>query len=203
MDEISIQNSSLPMTNSQMQTQTQPPVTNSHPETTLFDDLGKIKQCIDKGIVTPLQGQNLINHVVNKAYNMVTQREVITPDKSPLDDFVTKNPTFFDSEGRNAVLEYLQNNKVSHDEISQIATLIELVENTAIENYLRKKDYEKNLKNKNEEAKQRLTSNAQNSALKSALVGSFTRDQIGKMSGAEFTQNEKAIMDQLRKGLIK
>jgi hypothetical protein len=134
---------------------------------------------------------------------MVTPREETSQNTNSINDFVSQNPTFFNSEGRNAVLEYLQNNRVGHDEISQIATLIELVENTAIENYLRKKDYEKNLNDKNEEAKQRLTSNAQNSALKSGLVGSFTRDQIGKMSGAEFAQNEKAIMEQLRKGLIK
>lgn len=31
----------------------------------------------------------------------------------------------------------------------------------------------------------------------------FTREEIGRMSGDEFTRNEKMIMDQLKNGLIK
>ena len=45
--------------------------------------------------------------------------------------------------------------------------------------------------------------NAQNNTSDGIKNLVFTREQIGKMSGAEFARNEKTIMDQLRKGLIK
>ena len=55
----------------------------------------------------------------------------------------------------------------------------------------------------NEAAKQRLRANAQNPNAAENNARIFTREQIGKMSGAEFAKNERAIMEQLRKGLIR
>ncbi len=49
----------------------------------------------------------------------------------------------------------------------------------------------------------RLRANAQNANFDDTQTRVFTREQIGKMSGAEFAKYEKAIMEQLRKGLIR
>ena len=59
------------------------------------------------------------------------------------------------------------------------------------------------LNNENEAAKMRLRANAQNAVSDSGTNMVFTREQIGKMSGAEFAKYERAIMDQLKKGLIR
>ncbi len=68
---------------------------------------------------------------------------------------------------------------------------------------MREKDHEKTLNSENESAKQRLRANAQNSVSDVNKNMVFTREQIGKMSGAEFAKHERAIMDQLKKGLIR
>ena len=81
--------------------------------------------------------------------------------------------------------------------------MIEKLENGAIERYLKQSAHEKTLNSENEIAKQRLRANAQNSNFDDVKTRVFTREQIGKMSGAEFAKYEKAIMEQLRKGLIK
>lgn len=55
---------------------------------------------------------------------------------------------------------------------------------------------------KTKPVKQKLRAKAQNSNKNEANTRIFTREQIGRMSGAEFAKNERMIMDQLRKGLI-
>ena len=89
------------------------------------------------------------------------------------------------------------------NEISKISSLVEKIENSAIERFLKTKEHEKTLNSENESAKQRLRANAQNSNSDGLTNLVYTREQIGKMSGAEFAKHERAIMDQLRKGLIK
>ena len=85
----------------------------------------------------------------------------------------------------------------------QISKLIEAIEESAINGYLQKLAHEKSLNDENETAKLRLKANAQNQNSTENSSRIFTREQIGKMSGAEFAKNEKAIMEQLRKGLIR
>jgi tRNA U34 5-methylaminomethyl-2-thiouridine-forming methyltransferase MnmC len=68
---------------------------------------------------------------------------------------------------------------------------------------LKQTAYEKKLKVSNETAKQKLKATAQDTAFSEALQKTFTRKEIGKMTGAEFVKNEAKIMEQLRKGLIK
>lgn len=89
------------------------------------------------------------------------------------------------------------------DELSKISALVEKIENSAIERYVKEKNHEKTLNSENEAAKQKLRAYAQNSAYDGNNNLVFTREQIGKMSGAEFAKYERMIMDQLRKGLIK
>ena len=114
-------------------------------------------------------------------------------------------PEFFNRDGRLDVFDYLKNSNAAfdQDELSKISALVEKIENTAIERYLREKNHEKTLNSENEAAKQKLRAYAQNSAYDGNKNLVFTREQIGKMSGAEFAKYERMIMDQLRKGLIK
>ena len=114
-------------------------------------------------------------------------------------------PDFFNKDGRLDVFDYLKNSEIEFDdgEISKISELVEKIENSAIERYLKEKEHEKALNNENEFAKQRLKANAQNTSSDGLKNLVFTREQIGKMSGKEFAKHERAIMDQLKKGLIK
>ena len=89
------------------------------------------------------------------------------------------------------------------DELSKISDIIRTVEKAAIDRYLQKVSHEKTLRDSNETAKQRLTANAQKSGFNGNFLRTFTREQIGKMSSAEFVKYESAIMEQLKKGLIR
>ena len=89
------------------------------------------------------------------------------------------------------------------DEILRIASLVEALENSAIDKYLKKSAHDKSLNDENELAKRKLTAYAQNSPANSKNNRIFTREEIGKMSGEEFAKNEKLIMDQVKQGLIK
>jgi len=64
--------------------------------------------------------------------------------------------------------------------------------------------HEKTLISSNEAAKQKLTANAQKTGFSDKnLSRTFTREQIGKMSSAEFAKYESSIMEQLKKGQIR
>lgn len=154
----------------------------------------KVQNLVRAGVINPLQGQNLMNNIVNKALNMVTIQQGLNTPSEPI------YPEFFNQ--RNEVLEYLKkSNVVDKDEISQITALVEQVEQNAINRYLRQQEHEKTLNDENEAAKRKLTTNVQKSG--SGERGVFTREQIGRMSGAEFAKNERLIMEQLRKGMIR
>ncbi len=189
--------------------QPQEPVQTYDVKSIVLNDLSKIQKLVDDGVINNTQGQYLVNYVINKAYDMVNNnsqgKAQVTPNNNAFAEFEAENAGFFDKNGRAEVLEYLKNSgfEGDKDEISLISKMIENLENGAIERYLKQTAYEKTLNNENEIAKQRLRANAQNSNFDDAKARVFTREQIGKMSGAEFAKYEKAIMEQLRKGLIK
>lgn len=108
-------------------------------------------------------------------------------------------------DGRNQVLDYLKqtNANVGKDEMSQITNLVTTLEKAAIDRYLKQQEHEKTLNDENEAAKLRLRANAQKSGSGNNKGMVFTREQIGKMSGAEFAKNERLIMEQLKKGMIR
>lgn len=187
-------------------------------ETTIKQDFDKIQKLINSHLIDSVQGQNLKQQVLKKAFDMLVQTEKIKRDLSSslnsstdlnennvFEEFSQSNPDFFNPDGRKDVLEYLKSNNVGigKDELSKISEIIKLVEKSAIERYLKEMSYEKGLRDSNEVAKQRLTANAQKSTLSGNLSRPFTRDQIGKMSSAEFNKYEPLIMEQLKKGLIK
>ena len=154
-----------------------------------------------------------MNYVTKKAFEKYTlsqqnsQAPVDTANQVPVKSVNMGNviPEFFNRDGRVDVFDYLQNSNAAfdEDELSKISALVEKIENSAIERYVKEKNHEKTLNSENEAAKQKLRAYAQNSAYDGNNNLVFTREQIGKMSGAEFAKYERMIMDQLRKGLIK
>jgi len=129
--------------------------------------------------------------------------EAQTPILNPIDLFNKENPGFFDKSARSDVLNYIRNFDMDKDEISKIAKMIETLENSAIDGYLKQSAHDKTLNDENCAAKSKLTSYAQNAILDGNNNKVFTREEIGKMSGDEFVKNEKLIMEQVRQGLIK
>lgn len=177
------------------------------------NDLNAIRALMGMGLIDREQGHNLMKQVIQNAYINVTtqQHDAIvnqpatqTPAVDAFAEFAALSPDFFNQAGRSDVLAYLKNSPVNFDkdELLQISKLVELLEQNAVDRYLKKEEYGKTLNDENNIAKQRLTANAQSSnAADNNRV--FTRAQIGKMSGDEFTKYEAAIMEQLRRGLIK
>ena len=169
-------------------------------------DIQQIEDLARTGQITQEQGRNLMNFVMEKAFEKYTIHNVQEPSLPVKETFLQKTmPEFFNRDGRSDVFDYLKGTNVDFDddEISKISSLVETIEKSAIDRYLREQEHEKTLNSENETAKQRLRANAQNSTSDGDTNLVFTREQIGKMSGAEFAKHERAIMDQLRKGLIR
>lgn len=195
-------------------------------EKDIAQDFDKIQKLMQLGLISSVQGQNLKKEVLKKAFDKLVQTEKIRRNVSSVlqnftanneqdkqiniekgfEEFKKSNPDFFNLGGRKEVLDYLKSGGVvfGKDEFSKISDIIRSVEKAAIDRYLKKVSYEKNLRDSNEAAKQRLTANAQKSSFSDKnLSRTFTREQIGKMSSAEFMKYESLIMEQLKKGLIR
>jgi len=193
-------------------------------EKTLVQDFSKIQKLMQVGLINSGQGQNLKQQVLKKAFDMLVQTEKIkrsSPVEMPpktennseirisksevFEEFSKSNPDFFNPEGRKEVLDYLKSDDlmIGKDELKKISGIIRVVEKAAIDRYLKKAAYEKNLRASNDITKQRLTANAQKSSFGGNFSRTFNREQIGKMSSAEFAKYESVIMEQLKKGLIR
>lgn len=202
-------NRQMPAQTAMADTQMQADIPSCDVNSIVANDLKKIQNLVDAGIIDNTQGQYLVNYVTDRAYNMVKQlkqdESQVPPQRDAFAEFEAENAGFFNRDGRGEVLEYLKRSGFDgdKDEISLISQMIEKLENGAIQRYLKQTAYEKSLNDENEIAKRRLRANAQNSNFDDVKTRAFTREQIGKMSGAEFARYEKAIMEQLRKGLIK
>lgn len=181
-------------------------------------DAQNVNLLMQKGVITQQQGQYLLSQLAGKAQQINMYKSLqnqqspvenstnpLPPpqQESPMDMFNKERPGFFEEEGRGNVREYLKNCDMDKDEILQIASLVEGLENSAIEKYLKKSAHEKSLSDENELAKRKLTAYAQNSPVGGKSNRIFTREEIGKMSGEEFAKNEKTIMEQVKQGLIK
>jgi len=184
-------------------------------------DVQKLRMLVQNGIITETQGQNLMADLARKAQQVYLYKNSAqaqsqnpqafatgtvpsaSPVQSPMEMFNQERPGFFEGDGRADVLNYIKGLDMDKDEILQISQLVEKLENSAVDKYLKKAAYEKSLNDENAAAKRKLMSYAQNSASDGNMNRIFTREDIGNMSGAEFDQNESAIMDQLKQGLIK
>jgi len=187
----------------------------------LIADVQKIQLLMQNGTINKQQGQFLLADLANRSKeidaidNFVSMQNLQTPSEpkknveketpaeNPFEAFNSENPGFFERTGREEVLNYIKNLEMDKDEISKIAKLVELLENSAVEGYLKKSSHEKSLNDENTAAKSKLTSYAQNSPKSGNFDRIFTREDIGRMSGEEFTKNEKIIAEQARLGLIK
>jgi hypothetical protein len=168
----------------------------------VIQDVKTIENLVQTGVLTQEQGTNLVNYITQKAFEKCNTSPLQAPQAQVAS---MQMPDFFNQAGRADVFDYLKqaNANFDDDEISKISELVENVEKSAVDKYLRAQEHEKTLNSENESAKQRLRANAQNSVSDGAKNLVFTREQIGKMSGAEFAKYERAIMEQLKKGLIK
>ena len=183
-------------------------------------DADRVQELVQNNVITQEQGHYLYNQLLKKAqlinkYKLAQQGNVSAasqaeepdeeeiPEESPMDLFNKERPGFFEAAGRGDILNYIKGFDMDKDEIVKIAQLVEALEHSAVDNYLKKSEYEKSLNDENAIAKSRLSAYAQNPASDGNLVKVFTREELGKMSGKEFTKNEDAIMAQLKKGLIK
>ncbi len=176
----------------------------------ISQDAARIQGLVNSGLLNPQQGQYYMSQLAKKSMERLAQEQIPQAPNinstSALEDFSRENPNFFNTEGRGDILNYLQNSNfiVDKDEINLITQMVEKLEKSAVERYIKQQAHERTLNENNELAKRRLTANAQNtSSIGNNLSKVFTREQIGRMSGAEFTKNESLIMEQLRKGLIK
>jgi len=179
-------------------------------EKLIDNDLNVIRTLVELNVLTREQGHNLIKQVIKNSYNSITKAQNTNANTEfdkvkAFEEFAVENPDFFKKSGREDVLSYLKNSKTrfDKDELSQISKLIEKIENCAVDGYLKKLEYGKTLNDENAIAKQRLATNAQAQGSADILKKVFTRAEIGKMSGDEFTKYEPAIMEALRKGLIR
>ena len=148
-------------------------------------------------LISALNETNKVNQ------NESTVSDAQEPVLNPIDLFSQENPGFFDKSARSDVLSYIRNFDMDKDEITKIAKMIETLEKSAIDGYLKQSAHDKTLNDENLTAKSKLTSYAQNATLDGNNNKVFTREEIGKMSGDEFAKNEKLIMEQVRQGLIK
>lgn len=186
-------------------------------EQAIKTDAQRLQLLMQQGVLSQSQGQYLMTLLAKKANeinmckNAVPQANVQTvqnqqapiQSQNPFELFNQEKPGFFDGEGRADVLNYIRNLDVGKDEISQIAQLVEKLENSAVDGYLKKSAHQKSLNDENSVAKSKLTSYAQSASQDNNFGRIFTREDIGNMSGEEFTKNEKLIMDQVKQGLIK
>ncbi len=164
----------------------------------LAQDIAKIDNAMKKGLITTQIGLSLLCERVNKAKQQITQESV-----SPI-GYLQENELFKDG-NYSEVLNYLQGSNANFDagEISKISELIKLVEQKAVDRYSREKTYEKQFETENRLAKEKMSLNAQNREGTEFSNPIYTRESIGKMSSADFVKNEKAIMEQLKRGLIR
>lgn len=188
------------------------PQVNQNSKVNFKENIYGLKNLLERGFINEQQGQNLLNHIIRAALDSNVQNNMQVDDAEKIFDkstifkeFDKVCPNFFEQEGRSVILDYLKSDEIQFDkdELSKISKIVEAVEKSAIDRYLKKVAYEKNLEKFNSEAKQRLKSNIQKSNSENKNFLPFTREQIGKMTNAEYLKNEDLIMDQLKKGLIK
>ncbi len=187
-------------------------------EQALITDVKRTQLLMQQGVISQEKGQYLIAGLVDKfkeidlckkvipvfsSSGIETEQAVSANTENPLDVFTKENPDFFTTGGRGDVLEYLKGLNVDKDEISKIAQIVEKLEQSAVDGYLKKSAHDKTLNDENEIAKSKLNSYAQNATSDNKTGKVFTRAEIGAMSGEEFARNEKQIMEQVRQGLIK
>lgn len=192
-----------------LETKIEPQKSNQNMRKNLKSDFESLQKLLNSGFINQQQGQNLLNHIIRTALNNTQSLEekpkTYFDKDSVFKEFEKEKPEFFNKDGRNEILSYLKSDEIQFDkdELSKIAKIVEQVEKSAIDRYIKKVAHEQNLEKFNNEAKEKLQANAQKSKNDTKNLQPFTREQIGNMTSAEFIKHESLIMEQLKKGLIK
>ena len=188
-------------------------------EEALKCDVQRVQLLMQQGTISTSQGQYLMTQLARKyneiinckntvpsqnvtAQPITAEQQAQVPENS-MDLFIKENPDFFKKGARATVLDYIKDLDMDKDEISKIAQIVEGLESSAVDSYLKKSAHEKSLNDENVVAKSKLTSYAQNASKDATNGRIFTREDIGRMTLEEFAKNEKLIMNQVKQGLIK
>ena len=105
-----------------------------------------LQSLLNSGFINPQQGQNLLNHIIRAALDenvqsMQADNPKINFDKNAaFKEFEKENPDFFTQDGRSEIMNYLKSDEIQFDkdELSKIAKIVEQVEKSAVERYLKK-----------------------------------------------------------------
>lgn len=167
----------------------------------ILEKITLIAKLHSAGLLSNQQGVELLN-IASKKFlkNNDFSKSADIPKKAEM-----AQNAFFDSVSRKNLKDFLQNKltgKENFDE-NKFIELIKNLENEAVSTHEKEKEFSQNLKNSNDVAKGKLTSQAEKTnATNPEPEHIFTRKEISKMSQKEFDKNEDLIMQQMMKGLI-
>jgi hypothetical protein len=175
-------------------------------ESIYSNDIKKILELFKQGKISKPQAEKLKStldkFVLVQKDNILAKFSAPVSDKTDsvqdVDDFDIR---FFDVPERKEALEFA--GKLSPQEAKKLSGLISKIENSAVARYLEQSKNGKDLDLLNNQAKARLSSLAQGGyPAGDSLKKHFTREEIKRMSNKEFAKNEKAIFEQMTKGLL-
>lgn len=171
----------------------------------LIKNINSVKSLMNAGILQEDAAKDLIQKITLNTSNFSEKNETIKKksqeEKTKIGTDIKTNV----SEQYREVIDYLANTatNLKDENLTQISTMLSAIESKAVERYKQKISHNAALNSENESDKKRLTSYAQNGASEINPSKNFTREEIGSMSRDEFDRNEKQIMYQMSRGLIK
>lgn len=173
----------------------------------LIKNINSVKNLMQAGILQEDAAKDFIQKITltnfkheNQKVHEDTQNE---PEASEIPINADKKISVSDKYSE--IIDYLKSSGTNFkaEDWTQISAMLSTIENQAVERYRQEVSHNAALNRENENDKKRLTSYAQNSTGEINLSRQFSREEIGSMSRDEFDRNEKQIMYQLSRGLIK
>ena len=162
----------------------------------IFSKIRFIEKLHAAGLLSDNQGTKLLNIALNNEFGNNAQKSADMPNI---------NNNFFNSQSRQNLKNFFQENfKLggNFDE-NTFVDLIKKIEEQAINGYEQQKNFSQTLERSNNAAKEKLTSQVQNTAPSNETATKiYTRAEIDKMSLEDYQKNEKEIFEQVEQGLI-
>ena len=160
----------------------------------VLDNFNNIKNLMNSGLMQEEQATKMIQ---NMLYGQKNQNQ-LAPTSLP-------DQTQTTTQVNNKYVDYVKNSgiQLNDADCAKLSGMMEVVASKAVEKFQQKLQHNATLISENDSAKKKLNSYAQNSNCEINMARRFTREEIGKMTRAEFDANEKQIMEQLSKGMIK
>ena len=171
----------------------------------LIKNINSVKSLMNAGILQENAAKDLIQKITLNTSNFSEKNETIKKEPQEEKTKIGTDIKTNVSEQYREVIDYLANTatNLKDENLTQISTMLSAIESKAVERYKQKISHNAALNSENESDKKRLTSYAQNGASEINPSKNFTREEIGSMSRDEFDRNEKQIMYQMSRGLIK